>query len=64
VSDDGPGITQHKVNGLLKRGVRADQTTAGHGIDLSIVKHIVHAYHGSIKIEKSQLGGTEVSVML
>jgi two-component system sensor histidine kinase PhoQ len=64
VSDDGPGITQDKVDELLLRGARADQTTAGHGIGLSIVKNIVQAYHGSLKIEKSQLGGAEVSVVL
>jgi two-component system sensor histidine kinase PhoQ len=64
VSDDGPGIDRHKVEQLLQRGVRADQTTAGHGIGLSIVKNIVEAYHGSLKIEKSRLGGAEVCVVL
>ncbi|NOQ69977.1 MAG: GHKL domain-containing protein [Gammaproteobacteria bacterium] len=64
VNDDGPGIAQDKVDELLQRGVRADQTTAGHGIGLSIVKNIVQAYHGSLKIEKSRLGGAEVSVVL
>ena len=64
VNDDGPGIAQDRINELLKRGVRADQTIAGHGIGLSIVKNIVEAYHGSLKIEKSQLGGAEVRVVL
>ena len=64
VCDDGPGIEQHKVEELLQRGKRADQTTAGHGIGLSIVQNIVEAYHGSLKISKSQLGGTEITVIL
>ena len=64
VSDDGPGINQHKVEELLQRGKRADQTTAGHGIGLSIVQNIVEAYHGSLKITKSQLGGAEITVIL
>ena len=64
VSDDGPGIDQHKVEELLQRGKRADQTRAGHGIGLSIVQNIVEAYHGSLKITKSQLGGAEITVIL
>ena len=64
VNDDGPGIAQDRIDELLKRGVRADQTIAGHGIGLSIVKNIVEAYHGSLKIEKSQLGGAKVRVVL
>lgn len=64
IDDDGPGIPQNKVADLLQRGVRADQTTAGHGIGLSIVKNIVQAYHGDLKIERSQLGGTKVCVVL
>ena len=64
VSDDGPGIDQHKVEELLQRGKRADQTTAGHGIGLSIVQNIVEAYHGSLKITKSQLGGADITVIL
>ncbi|MCG6937693.1 MAG: GHKL domain-containing protein [Gammaproteobacteria bacterium] len=64
VSDDGPGIAHDKADDLLLRGMRADQTTAGHGIGLSIVKNIVQAYNGSLKIEKSPLGGAKVCVVL
>jgi two-component system sensor histidine kinase PhoQ len=64
VSDDGPGIAQDKVDELLQRGKRADQTTAGHGIGLSIVQNIVEAYHGRLKIIKIQLGGAEITVIL
>ena len=64
VSDDGPGIAKNKADELLKRGKRADQTTAGHGIGLSIVKNIVEAYQGDLKIIKSQSGGAEITVTL
>ncbi len=64
VSDDGPGMAQDDVDELLKRGKRADQTTAGHGIGLSIVQNIVTAYHGGLSINKSQLGGAKITVML
>ncbi|NOQ88636.1 MAG: GHKL domain-containing protein [Gammaproteobacteria bacterium] len=64
VSDDGPGIAEDKADELLKRGKRADQTTAGHGIGLSIVQNIVEAYHGNLNIIKNQSGGAEITVIL
>lgn len=64
VNDDGPGIDTDTADRLLQRGVRADQTTAGHGIGLSIVKNIVQAYHGNIMISRSTLGGAAVTVSL
>ncbi len=64
INDDGPGIAVEKVEQLLQRGVRADQMTAGHGIGLSIVKNITHAYDGHLTISKNELGGTKVQVVL
>ena len=69
VSDDGPGIAPDQADELLKRGVRADQTsagqaTAGHGIGLSIVGNIIDAYNGEIHISKSALGGAKISLIL
>ena len=64
IEDDGPGMEPELVEQLLKRGVRADETTPGHGIGLSIVHNIVQAYRGSLKIEQSKLGGVAVSVAI
>ncbi len=64
IMDDGPGIKPEYIKTILQRGVRADQSTAGHGIGLSIVGNIVDAYQGELTIEKSPLGGAEVSVIL
>jgi two-component system sensor histidine kinase PhoQ len=64
VMDDGPGIATDQIETLLKRGVRADQTTPGHGIGLSIVGNIVDAYQGELSIEKSPAGGAAVRVVL
>lgn len=64
VKDDGPGIKPEHVATILQRGARADQAIAGHGIGLSIVANIVEAYQGELKIEKSHLGGAEISVVL
>ena len=52
ISDDGPGISQHKREELLKRGVRGDEKVKGHGIGLSIVSDIVESYQGEIVISK------------
>ena len=64
ISDDGPGIRAELAAQLLKRGVRADETMAGHGIGLSIVGDIVEAYHGEMQIGISPSGGAEISIIL
>jgi two-component system sensor histidine kinase PhoQ len=64
IEDDGPGIPEDKLQQVLKRGIRADQTTAGHGIGLSIVKELVQLSNGRLEFEKSQLGGLKVDVFL
>jgi len=64
INDDGPGIDKEKIELLLQRGVRADQTTPGHGIGLSIVQNIVQAYNGTLAIKQSALGGSQVSITL
>jgi two-component system sensor histidine kinase PhoQ len=64
VADDGPGIAQCAIDDILKRGVRADESIAGHGIGLSIVQNIVEAYHGNLNISRSQSNGTEIKVVI
>lgn len=64
VMDDGPGIPQEQAELLLQRGVRADQSVAGHGIGLNIVCNIIDAYHGELHIMKSALGGAEIHLLL
>ena len=64
ISDDGPGIAEDEAEYLLKRGKRADQNTAGYGIGLSIVKNIVEAYQGDLKMAKSQIGGAQITVII
>ena len=64
ISDDGPGIRPELADQLLKRGVRADESTAGHGIGLSIVHDIVDAYDGDMQIGSSASGGAEISITL
>lgn len=62
VSDDGQGIEKALYNEILKRGTRADETTPGHGIGLSIVADIVHLRNGTIWIDRSNLGGANITI--
>ena len=65
VEDDGPGIAADKLERVLQRGVRGDERVQGHGIGLSIVQDIVHAYHGKLVVDRSpECGGARFSVTL
>ena len=65
VEDDGPGCSPEVLGQLTGRGVRVDESVAGHGLGLSIVKDIVDSYDGRLILEKSSdLGGLKVSVYL
>ena len=62
--DDGRGINDGDVARVFARGVRADESVPGHGIGLSVVREIVHAYGGKVRIGKSTLGGAMVELQL
>ena len=65
VEDDGPGIAEDKIEKVLQRGVRGDERVQGHGIGLSIVQDIVHAYQGELVVDRSpEFGGARFSVSL
>ncbi|MEP6940617.1 MAG: ATP-binding protein [Rudaea sp.] len=63
IEDDGPGIPENLVEHFMKRGVRGDERTQGHGIGLAIVQDMVKAYRGTVSVARSEtLGGAAVSV--
>ncbi len=57
VADDGPGVPPDKRQALLKRGTRLDSYENGHGVGMAIVADLVAAYHGTLTIADSALGG-------
>jgi len=64
IRDDGPGMPDEMISALLQRGVRADQSIAGHGIGLSIVKNIIDTNQGELRITRLPQGGSEVNVVI
>ncbi len=57
IEDDGPGIPESLRREVLKRGIRADQSTHGHGIGLAVVNELVTLHRGRLVYYQSPLGG-------
>ena len=57
IEDDGNGIAEADRAKVLQRGGRADESTPGHGIGLSMVHETVELYGGAMRIDASELGG-------
>ncbi len=64
IDDDGPGIPEVHRHAVLERGTRLDEQVAGHGLGLGIVRDIVEAWGGSLRLDASPLGGLRVLVDL
>lgn len=64
VEDDGPGIAPARSEALRERGRRGDERLPGQGLGLAVATDIVAAYHGTLTIERSPLGGARVVVDL
>lgn len=64
IDDDGPGIPQTAREQVLERGTRLDEQVDGHGLGLGIVRDIVEAWGGQMRLLESPLGGLRVSIEL
>jgi len=57
VEDDGPGIPELTAEVVLKRGGKLDDSVAGHGRGLGIVRDISELYGGTLTLSRSGYGG-------
>jgi two-component system sensor histidine kinase PhoQ len=64
VDDDGPGVPDGAHERILERGVRIDESAAGHGLGLSMARDIVAQYHGELAVSNSALGGARFTITL
>lgn len=65
IADDGPGIPPGRLDALLVRGARLDQSAPGHGLGLAIAAEIVTAAAGELKLRNRVPGpGLEVALAL
>lgn len=62
VDDDGPGIPPDQRDGVLRRGVRLDETGTGHGLGLSIVADLVEATGGTITLGDAPDHGLRITL--
>ena len=64
VQDDGPGIPESERDQVFSRGARLDEQVSGHGLGLGIVRDIVDAWGGEMRLETGPLGGLSVIIEL
>ena len=64
IEDDGPGIAEEDIEDVMQRGRKLDESYAGHGHGLSIVKNIADLYGGTLKLGRSPLGGLRAELDL
>ncbi|MGB4945801.1 MAG: sensor histidine kinase [Candidatus Competibacter denitrificans] len=65
VEDDGPGCPPEQLASLRQRGVRIDESRAGHGLGLAISSDIVAQYSGQLNLASSEtLGGLLAEAVL
>jgi signal transduction histidine kinase len=63
VEDDGPGMSPEETE-QIERGRRWDETTPGTGFGLAITRDLIDAYRGTLRLDRSELGGLRVAVTL
>ncbi len=62
IEDDGNGIPEDKLEHVIRRGVRLDESTPGTGLGLNIVDEMAHSYRGSLLLGRSKMGGLKATL--
>ena len=57
IDDDGPGLKEEQRAQVLARGERLDESMPGHGLGLSIAAKLAAIHRGTVRLERSELGG-------
>jgi signal transduction histidine kinase len=57
IADDGPGLSDQDCVKVLEGGGRLDECVPGHGLGISIAMKLAAINKGSIRLERSNLGG-------
>ncbi len=64
IADDGPGLTGGEAADVLARGRRLDESLPGHGFGLPIAQELAELYGGRLVLERADLGGLAVRLIL
>jgi len=64
VEDDGPGVPKEKIEAVMRRGNRLDESKPGHGQGLGIAKDIADLYGGALILDRGELGGLKAKLVL
>jgi signal transduction histidine kinase len=62
LEDNGPGISDDRIARVFDPFFTTK--TKGTGLGLAITKRIIEAHHGTIRIERSELGGAKMTISL
>lgn len=62
VEDDGPGIPVERLQEVMARGRRLDETVPGSGLGLAIVLDLAELHRGKLTLEPSSLGGVAATL--
>lgn len=61
IADDGPGMSDEECQQALQRGTRLDESRAGYGLGLAIVRDLVALYGGTLSLARSDHGGLKAT---
>jgi len=64
VSDQGPGITAEKIDGIFEPYVHAGDERSGTGLGLAIVRRVIERHGGTVSAKNLSEGGLQVTATI